>query len=81
MIDDYADTAGATRTRTAAGHGKQNGDPVRGARAIIKAVQAEQPPVHLLIGGDALDQMRARLTEWTRELDTWEEVTRSTDFA
>ena len=79
-IDDYADTAGAARERTQAGHGKQVGDPLRGARAIIAAVEAERSPVHLLIGSDALDQLRGKLDEMRRETDAWEEVTRSTDF-
>ncbi len=81
VIEDYADTAGKGRANTQAGHGRQQGDPVRGARAIITAVEAEKPPVHLLIGGDALDQWRTRLDQWRQETDTWEEVTRSTDFA
>jgi NAD(P)-dependent dehydrogenase (short-subunit alcohol dehydrogenase family) len=80
VIDDYKDTAGKSREGTAAGHRKQVGDPARGAEAIIKAVEAEHPPVHLLIGGDALDQLRKKLDEIRAETDAWEEVTRSTDF-
>ncbi|MBB3934140.1 oxidoreductase [Aureimonas phyllosphaerae] len=80
VIDDYAETAGRARAGTQAGHGKQVGDPVRGARAIIRAVEAERPPVHLLIGGDALDQLRQKLDAMRAETDAWEEVTRSTDF-
>jgi NAD(P)-dependent dehydrogenase (short-subunit alcohol dehydrogenase family) len=79
-IDDYGDTAGKSRERTQAGHGKQAGDPMRGARAIITAVEAKRAPVHLLIGGDALDQLRGKLDELRRETDAWEEITRSTDF-
>ena len=79
-IADYADTAGKSRAGTQAGHGKQQGDPARGARAIIAAVEAERPPVHLLIGGDALDQFRAKLDDLRRETDAWEDVTRGTDF-
>ena len=80
QITDYAETAGKSRAGTQAGHGKQQGDPARGARAIIKAVEAERPPVHLLIGGDALDQFRAKLDDMRRETDAWENVTRGTDF-
>jgi len=80
IIDDYKDTAGKSREGTAAGHRKQVGDPARGAEAIIKAVEAEHPPVHLLIGGDALDQLRNKLDEIRAETDAWEDVTRSTDF-
>jgi NAD(P)-dependent dehydrogenase (short-subunit alcohol dehydrogenase family) len=79
-IDDYAATAGESRRRTEDGHGSQAGDPVRGARAIITAIEAEAPPVHLLIGGDALDQLRAKLDEIRAETDAWERLTCSTDF-
>ena len=79
QIEDYADTAGKARAGTQAGHRKQQGDPSRGARAIITAVEAEKPPVHLLIGGDALDQFRTKLDNMRRETDAWEKVTRSTD--
>lgn len=79
-IADYAETAGKSRAGTQAGHGKQQGDPARGACAIIRAVEAEQPPVHLLIGGDALDQFRAKLDDMRHETDVWEDVTRGTDF-
>ena len=79
-IEDYAETAGKSREGTQAGHRKQAGDPARGARAIIAAVEAEHPPVHLLIGGDALDQFRAKLDAMRQETDAWEAVTRGTDF-
>ena len=80
QIPDYAGTVGQARTHTVAGHGTQPGDPVRGARAIVRAVEAEKPPVHLLIGSDALDQLRAKLDEMRHETDTWDTVTRGTDF-
>lgn len=80
IIDDYAETAGKSRAGTQAGHGQQQGDPVLGARAIITALKAEKPPVHLLIGGDALDQLRAKLDDMRRETDAWESVTRGTDI-
>lgn len=81
QIDDYADTAGAVRTKTREGHGVQAGDPDLGAKAIIAAVEADQPPVHLLIGGDALDLFRGKLDAMRAETDAWEVLTRSTDFA
>lgn len=80
-IEEYSETAGKVREGTAAGHGKQVGDPARGAQAVLKAVEAERPPVHLLIGGDALDQLRKKLDDVRSETDVWEGVTRSTDFA
>ena len=79
-IDDYADTAGVARDKVLAGHGTQRGDPMRGARAIITAVEADRPPVHLIIGGDGLDQVRQKITDLQSDFDTWEELTCSTDF-
>lgn len=79
-IPAYAETAGKARDRVLAAHGEQRGDPKLGARAIVTAVEAEQPPLHLVVGSDALDQFRQKITEWQRELNAWEEVTRSTDF-
>jgi NAD(P)-dependent dehydrogenase (short-subunit alcohol dehydrogenase family) len=79
-IDDYADTAGKARDNIFAAHGKQIGDPARGAKAIIKAVEADQPPIHLVIGGDALDQFYQKLLDVKAELEKWESISRSTDF-
>ena len=81
VINAYADTAGKARAGTSAGHGKQVGDPVKGALAIIAAVEAEKPPVHLLIGSDALDQLRGKLDAMRAETDAWEETTRGTDLS
>ena len=64
-----------------AANGKQENDPVLGARAIIQAVEADKPPLHLVIGGDALDQIRRKLADLTQELNIWEYLTRSTKFA
>lgn len=79
-LSDYEETAGKGRDGVLGGHGKQQGDPARGARAIIVAVEAERPPMHLVIGGDALDLIRRKLTSFQRELDGWEKVTCSTNF-
>lgn len=76
----YAETAAKVRDGVVAAHGKQPGDPVLGARAIIKALEADKPPLHLVLGNDALDQIRAKLANLQREIDAWEGLSRSTDF-
>ena len=45
-LADYEPTAGARRAQTEARSGKQPGDPVRAAEAIIAAVEAAEPPMH-----------------------------------
>jgi hypothetical protein len=61
-------------------HGKQQNDPVKGAVAIIEAVKAERPPLHLLLGADALDLARQQLAAMAKDFDEWETLTRSTAF-
>jgi short-subunit dehydrogenase len=43
-IADYATTAGAWRKQVRAISGKQPGDPVRAAHAIVKAIESPKPP-------------------------------------
>ncbi|PCE23281.1 short-chain dehydrogenase/reductase [Paraburkholderia acidicola] len=76
----YAETAGKARDNVSAAHGAQQGDPVLGSKAIIAAVESDRPPMHLVIGGDALDLIRKKLSDLNHDLDTWETLTRSTSF-
>ena len=79
-IADYDATAGATRRALRALSGKQPGDPVRAANAIIQAVESPAPPLHLLLGRDALQMARAKLEALRGDFDAWEKVTVGADF-
>lgn len=79
-LDAYADTVGKARDRIIAADGTQENDPVRGADAIVTALEAEHPPLHLVLGGDALDLIRAKIDALRSELDAWEHVARATKF-
>ncbi len=79
-IEDYAETAGVRRKQTAERSGKQQGDPVRAAQAIIDVVAAEDPPRHLLLGRPALDLARKDLELKKKDYDAWEKVTVGADF-
>jgi NAD(P)-dependent dehydrogenase (short-subunit alcohol dehydrogenase family) len=59
--------------------GKQLGDPVKAARAMLKVIAAENPPAHLLLGSDALTLVRAKLAAFAASIADWEKVTISTD--
>ena len=59
--------------------GKQLGDPVKAARAMLAAIEAEDPPAHLLLGSDALMLVRAKLAALEDEFQAWEATTVSTD--
>ncbi|OXI77984.1 short-chain dehydrogenase/reductase [Burkholderia sp. AU33423] len=59
--------------------GKQLGDPVKAARAMLAVIAAERPPAHLLLGSDALRLVRGKLAALDAEIRAWEAVTVSTD--
>src|ERR1700744_1603924 len=58
--------------------GKQLGDPRKAARAMLAAIDADHPPVHLLLGSDALGLVRDKLSVLENEISLWETVTVST---
>ncbi len=79
-IAAYAETAGARRTAIRGYSGNQPGDPVRGAAAMIDAVEAANPPLHLLLGKPAFDMVNEKLRTFSAELAAWREVTLGADF-
>ncbi len=78
-IDAYAETAIARRKATQAYSGTQAGDPVRGARAIIRAVEMENPPLRLVLGSVAQDAISARTEGFLAELKAGREVALACD--
>ena len=79
-IDDYAETVGAARDALAQMDGTQPGDPERAARAIIAAVDADDPPVRLPLGEMALENIRAKLEGQLEELEAWRELSASSEL-
>jgi NAD(P)-dependent dehydrogenase (short-subunit alcohol dehydrogenase family) len=80
QIGDYMATAGAVRSAVRASSGKQPGDPVRAANAIILAVESGNPPHHLLLGNNAIDAAIAKLDELRTEFTAGEAVARAADY-
>jgi NAD(P)-dependent dehydrogenase (short-subunit alcohol dehydrogenase family) len=74
-IEDYASIAGKRRVQVVERSGRQPGDPVRAAEAIIAAVQSPTPPAHLVLGRSGLEMVRGKLARVAADLDTWEETT------
>ncbi|UHL65876.1 oxidoreductase [Paralcaligenes sp. KSB-10] len=79
-IADYDATAGTRRKETAARSGRQVGDPVRAAQAIIDAAMAQEPPLRLLLGKRALIAARGKLGTLQEDFDAWEKTTLGADF-
>lgn len=80
-IADYADTAGKRRKENDTAHGTQPGDPAKAAAALVDVVESGSAPYLLMLGNDASDNVRTALDSLRGNLDTWEIVSRSTDFA
>ncbi|WP_215844740.1 oxidoreductase [Candidatus Pantoea bituminis] len=59
--------------------GKQLGNPVKAAHAMLALIESQSPPVHLLLGSDALSLVRQKLIALNNEIEQWEQLTRSTD--
>jgi NADP-dependent 3-hydroxy acid dehydrogenase YdfG len=79
-IPEYAETAGVPLERLMSGSGKQVGDPVRAGEAIIKAVESENMPLHLVLGKIAVETARSKIELLRRDVDAWEEVALSADY-
>ena len=77
-MPEYAATVGPTRAYLRSGDGTQSGDPAKAAQAILTALDAPDPPLRLVLGGDAIDSIRGRLESLTAELSRWETVGRDT---
>ncbi len=79
-IADYDATAGNARRYMAEQDGKQPGDPLKAVHAMMQVVDAENPPLRLLLGAVALKRVREKLERWQKELAAWEPVTVGADF-
>jgi NAD(P)-dependent dehydrogenase (short-subunit alcohol dehydrogenase family) len=75
----YEGSAGKFGKFIAGMDGKQPGDPVLAARAICEAVDAERPPLRLVLGKYACEKVRRGLGQRESELKTWEAVGLSAD--
>ena len=79
-IDDYTDTAGATRERAKIVNHNQPGDPVKLAAAIVDLAGNSDAPLRMPFGSDTVAAIVAKNAFVALELAKWREVSVSTDF-
>lgn len=79
-IDDYKETVGKRMDLSAQGSGKQKGDPVRGCKAIIEAVETGTPHLRLLLGKMAYDMANEKLDMQRENYKAWESLSLGADF-
>lgn len=80
QIADYENTVGTRMAASQNSSGRQQGDPVRGCEAIIKAVESENTPLRLLLGEPAYKMAFEKIGTMKDNFEAWKEVTLSADF-
>jgi NAD(P)-dependent dehydrogenase (short-subunit alcohol dehydrogenase family) len=80
-IADYDALLSPLSQARAERNGKQPGDPQRAADAIVTIVNSGEPPVHLLLGTDALGFVRTKLDHLSSEIELWASVSSGTNFS
>jgi len=76
-IEDYAERNRAQREFWEGMNGKQGGDPVKLAQALLTVAELEQPPFRFIAGADALAQAEDKLAERHEQIDAFRELSTS----
>jgi len=79
-IPDYDAIFDPIREARKSRNGNQPGDPAKAGKAIATFLTSSEPPLHLLLGSDALDYVQKELETLRGEFSNWESLTRSTNF-
>jgi hypothetical protein len=79
-IPDYDAVFDPIRAARSAKSGNQTGDPAATARALLTVLESPNPPVHLVLGPDALRVLEQGRQSFQTDLDAWMGLTMSTDF-
>ncbi|WP_415756525.1 oxidoreductase [Pseudomonas sp. LT1P18] len=79
-IADYDSTAGEVRKIAKAVTLNQPGDPDKLAQAMITLVEAQKAPLRLPLGSDCVAAIEAKNAFVADELQTWRQLSMSTDF-
>lgn len=79
-IPDYEETGHKNQDSISEVSGKQIGDPVRAAKAMIAITEVEEPPVHLPLGAPAYKRVSIRLQEFKDEIEAFRHIGHPTDY-
>ena len=80
MIPEYASSKASMDLHKGSINRNQPGDPDKAADVLIQMTKEANPPLHLLLGSDALKLARAKVRSFTAEVETWKATSESTDF-
>ena len=77
---EYDATGGATVRFQRDYHGKQPGDPIRAAGALLHIATLSEPPLRLLLGSDAYNAAEKNTMQIQAADREWKDLSISTDF-
>jgi NAD(P)-dependent dehydrogenase (short-subunit alcohol dehydrogenase family) len=77
-IDAYRPVVDPVEAYLYGSDGKQPGDPAKAAAAMIAAVESDDPPLHLLLGLDAIGVYEAKQAAFSAELARWRSLGEAT---
>ena len=77
-IEAYDEIVGGTRDFAKKMDGTQDGDPLKAAKAIYIALQADKPPLRLQLGEDAINAVKEHAEVLIKELEEWRETGENT---
>ena len=78
--DTYAALLDPVRQDLAGADGVQEGDPVRAAAIIVSLAHADQVPLRLPLGAEAVERVSGAYRRGLAEVAQWAELARSADF-
>jgi NAD(P)-dependent dehydrogenase (short-subunit alcohol dehydrogenase family) len=79
-IEAYDESSGKTRKSADERDGRQPGDPVLAAKAIIAVTRTENPPLRLVLGADAFERVSTKLNQVAEDLKKWKSTSINTAF-
>jgi NAD(P)-dependent dehydrogenase (short-subunit alcohol dehydrogenase family) len=79
-MPEYAASSGKRRHYRETNNGAQAGDPDKAVAVILRAVDAEEPPLHLPLGPVAYEIAERKLTAFKKDMDAWRDVAIHTNF-
>jgi hypothetical protein len=80
-ISDYENTlVGRMRMSTDSFHGSQPGDPSKLAALVVKLGHVENPPLHLPIGTDSVNNYIISEERLANDVNSWMKDSLSTDY-
>ena len=78
-VIEYAASVANMKSLFESSHGNQDGDPAKGAAAIVAIVNSKNPPLRLVLGKDSFDIIQKKLVQVKEDLDQWSHLSLGTN--